>query len=398
MARPYTGRPHPRRRPKEREASPTTRPEFDSFRPPPLKKGIRPVEAPGPFPDGEGPHYAHSREDVLGAELTANEVEELVQDCMYGNRQINLGRDGLVHNMLELIHTHWKRRRCAKVKCKGVPTVDMATVRRELEDSQVTNLSAQDKTGGKIIHQAGGALFLFRGRNYNYRLRPTFPVMLWKPPMPIYPPLVEESPGGLTKHELAALRREGKKLPPLCRLAKNGVYIALVDDVRAAFDIQELVQVDCTGLEKGDYKKIGAKLKAMVPCVLLSFERERILAWRGREWPPSPSGRPYVQASHLFDPVTPVAGTSGDLAPGDAQDSDAGTSRHGGIGLQPGQELEALWSQAEVAGLLRPVSAEGDAGLTVDETSAHSGSHSHGECTAVESRHRSGGSSQQDAD
>eukprot|EP00850_Spirogloea_muscicola_P011712 SM000073S21488 [mRNA] locus=s73:489698:491836:- [translate_table: standard] len=389
MARPYTGRPHPRRRPKEREASPTTRPEFDSFRPPPLKKGIRPVEAPGPFPDGEGPHYAHSREDVLGPELTTNEVEELVQDCMYGNRQINLGRDGLVHNMLELIHTHWKRRRCAKIKCKGVPTVDMATVRRELED----------KSGGKIIHQAGGTLFLFRGRNYNYRLRPSFPVMLWKPPTPIYPPLIEDSPGGLTKHELAALRREGKKLPPLCRLAKNGVYIALVDDVRAAFDNQELVQVDCAGLEKGDYKKIGAKLKAMVPCVLLSFEREQILAWRGTEWPPSHFGRPEAQASHPLDPVTPVAGTSGDLAPGDFQDSDVQTSRHGGIGLQglqPGQELEALWSQAEVAGLLRPVSYENDVGLTVEEASAHSSSHSHGDCTAVGSRHRSGGGSQQD--
>lgn len=44
-----------------------------------------------------------------------------------------VGRDGLVHNMLELIHTHWKRRRVCRVKCKGVPTVDMDNVVATIE-------------------------------------------------------------------------------------------------------------------------------------------------------------------------------------------------------------------------------------------------------------------------
>ena len=35
--------------------------------------------------------------------------------------------------MLELIQSHWKRRRVCKVKCKGVPTVDMDNVCKCLE-------------------------------------------------------------------------------------------------------------------------------------------------------------------------------------------------------------------------------------------------------------------------
>jgi|APAra0007618257_1042622.scaffolds.fasta_scaffold02399_7 RNA-binding protein YhbY len=46
-----------------------------------------------------------------------------------------IGRDGFTHNMLELIHSHWKRRRVCKVRCKGVPTVDMNNVCRVLEVS-----------------------------------------------------------------------------------------------------------------------------------------------------------------------------------------------------------------------------------------------------------------------
>lgn len=46
---------------------------------------------------------------------------------------MDLGRDGLTHNMLELIHSHWKGQRVCKVRCKGVPTVDMNNVCRHLE-------------------------------------------------------------------------------------------------------------------------------------------------------------------------------------------------------------------------------------------------------------------------
>lgn len=88
-------------------------------------------------------------------------------------------------------------------------------------------------------------------------------------------------------------------------------------DVRTAFEGSKLVKIDCRGLHPSDYKKLGAKLKVpflsfflslkdqskkalglitslsvfpfiqpqeLVPCVLLSFEGEQILMWRGREW------------------------------------------------------------------------------------------------------------------
>lgn len=79
--------------------------------------------------------------------------------------------------------------------------------------------------------------------------------------------------------------------------------------MRTAFEGSELVKIDCRGLHPSDYKKIGAKLKVsvyflcslrfscndrilyhflrpqeLVPCVLLSFDDEQILMWRGREW------------------------------------------------------------------------------------------------------------------
>lgn len=45
----------------------------------------------------------------------------------------SVGRDGLTHNMLELIHTHWRRQPVCKVRCLGVPTVDMHNICRCLE-------------------------------------------------------------------------------------------------------------------------------------------------------------------------------------------------------------------------------------------------------------------------
>jgi hypothetical protein len=43
------------------------------------------------------------------------------------------GRDGLTHNMLENIHSHWKRKRVCKIKCKGVCTIDMDNICHQLE-------------------------------------------------------------------------------------------------------------------------------------------------------------------------------------------------------------------------------------------------------------------------
>lgn len=257
-------------------------PEFDSFKPPPKgKKGIKPVQDPGPYSEGQGPQTAYSREEIIGKPLSKEEVVELVEKSASDKRQVHLGRDGLTHNMLVVIHAHWKRRRVCKIKCLGVPTVDMDNVCFHVEE----------KTGGKIIYRNGGVLYLFRGRNYNYRDRPRIPLMLWKPATPIYPRLIEKAPGGLTEEQADQLRTIGKNVVPLCKLGKNGVYLNLVNDVRTAFKVDDLVRIDCQGLNPSDYKKIGAKLKDLVPCVLLSFEKEHILMWKGRD----------VNASSLVD-------------------------------------------------------------------------------------------------
>ncbi|CAD6220099.1 unnamed protein product [Miscanthus lutarioriparius] len=250
--------------------------EFDSFvLPPPGKKGVKPVQSPGPFLSGMEPRYQSvSREDILGEPLTKEEVSELVKGSLKSKRQLNMGRDGLTHNMLENIHSHWKRKRVCKIKCKCVCTVDMDNICQQLEE----------KVGGKVIHRQGGVIFLFRGRNYNYRTRPCFPLMLWKPVAPVYPHLVTKVPGGLTPDEATEMRMRGRQLPPICKLGKNGVYANLVKQVREAFEACDLVRVDCSGLNKSDCRKIGAKLKDLVPCILLSFEFEHILMWRGSDW------------------------------------------------------------------------------------------------------------------
>lgn len=84
---------------------------------------------------------------------------------------------------------------------------------------------------------------------------------------------------------------------------KNGVYISLVKDVRDAFEGSPLVKIDCKGMHASDYKKIGAKLKESVPCVLLSFDDEQILTWRGHGWKSMYQGAP----SFLIPVVADVA-------------------------------------------------------------------------------------------
>ncbi|KAG7584460.1 RNA-binding CRM domain [Arabidopsis suecica] len=268
MGRPWTGRaPLPQ--------SQKTPREFDSFRlPPEGKKGVKPVQKPGPFRPGLGPRYVYTKEEILGEPLTKEEIRELVTSCLKTTRQLNMGRDGLTHNMLNNIHDLWKRRRVCKIKCKGVCTVDMDNVCEQLEG----------KIGGKVIYRRGGVLFLFRGRNYNHRTRPRFPLMLWKPVAPVYPRLIQQMPEGLSLQEATEMRRKGRELMPICKLGKNGVYCDLVKNVKEAFEVCELVRIDCQGMKGSDFRKIGAKLKDLVPCVLISFENEQILIWRGREW------------------------------------------------------------------------------------------------------------------
>lgn len=140
-------------------------------------------------------------------------------------------------------------------------------------------------------------IFLFRGRNYNYKTRPRFPLMLWRPITPVYPRLIQRAPEGLTVEEATEMRKKGRNLIPIRKLGttimpnfvrhnvwnedknvsilsvrklimtslfltgKNGVYSDLVDNVREAFEECELVRIDCQGMNGSDYRKIGAKLK-----------------------------------------------------------------------------------------------------------------------------------------
>ncbi|XP_058084159.1 CRS2-associated factor 2, chloroplastic isoform X2 [Magnolia sinica] len=269
MPRPWTGK-APLKKSKKKKV-----PLFNSFDPPPPEtEGVKRMETQRLLVLGRYPKEQKTREEILGNPLTRAEVRRLVQPYLSRNRQVNLGRDGLTHNMLELVHAHWKRQQVCKVRCRGVPTVDMNNVCRHLEE----------KTGGKIIHRVGGVVYLFRGRNYDPRTRPVYPIMLWKPAAPVYPKLIQDAPEGLSKTEANELRKKGQNLLPICKLAKNGIYISLVKDVRNAFEGSPLVKIDCQGMHASDYKKIGAKLKELVPCVLLSFDQEQILMWRGNDW------------------------------------------------------------------------------------------------------------------
>lgn len=80
---------------------------------------------------------------------------------------------------------------------------------------------SQEKTGGVVISRAGGTIYLFRGRNYQYKTRPKFPLMLWKPPTPIYPKLIVPVPEGLTEDEAKLLRAKARRAEPLCKLCES---------------------------------------------------------------------------------------------------------------------------------------------------------------------------------
>ncbi|MED6147121.1 CCR4-Not complex caf1 ribonuclease subunit Caf1 [Stylosanthes scabra] len=270
MPRPWTGRtPWWVKKKKELSKLGFARPESRAD-----KKWVKPVENNGPVLPGSGPKEVQSREEVLGEPLTKEEINALVAGAAKSSCQLIIGRDGLTHNMLENIHFIWKRRRVCRIRCRGVCTVDMDNVCQQLEE----------RTGGKIIYRHHGTVYLFRGRNYNYRIRQRFPLMLWKPISPVYPRLVQRVPEGLTLKEATEFRRKAENLAPIIKLAKNGVYCDLVANVREAFEECELVRINCQGLDESDFRRIGGKLRDVVPCILLSFENEHILMWRGRNW------------------------------------------------------------------------------------------------------------------
>lgn len=231
---------------------------------------------------------------IQGAPLTEAERKFLVEKCQRNRnkRQINLGRDGLTHNMLNDIHNHWKFAEAVRIKCLGVPTVDMKNVCKQLED----------KTFGKIIQRHGGTLILYRGRNYNRKKRPVIPLMLWKPQEPVYPRLIKTTIDGLSIEETKEMRKRGLAVPALTKLAKNGYYGSLVPMVRDAFVVSELVRIDCMGFERSDYKKIGCKLRDLVPCILVTFEKEQIVVWRGQDYKPPEDGHFFTDREFFDDP------------------------------------------------------------------------------------------------
>ncbi|KAB2605922.1 hypothetical protein D8674_005639 [Pyrus ussuriensis x Pyrus communis] len=202
---------------------------------------------------------AEERKRVLGDPLTEEEAAELVErhrhsDC---SRQINMGKGGVTHNMLDDIHNHWKRAEAVRIKCLGVPTIDMDNV---------------------CFHLGN---------------RPVIPVMLWKPYPPIYPKLVKNVADSLTFEETKELRNRGLNCPPLMKLTRNGVYVNVVDRVREAFNTEEVVRLDCTHVGTSDCKRIGVKLRVWFVLVKfrqfgsgalhpLVFKDEQIILWRGK--------------------------------------------------------------------------------------------------------------------
>ncbi|KAJ8754687.1 hypothetical protein K2173_010778 [Erythroxylum novogranatense] len=214
------------------------------------------------------------RNRILGDPLTDCEVEELVEryrhsDC---SRQINLGKGGVTHNMLDDIHNHWKRAEAVRIKCTGVPTLDMDNVCFHLED----------KSGGKVIYRHKNVLLLYRGRNYDPKNRPVIPLMLWKPYAPIFPKLVKNIADGLTFEETKEMRDRGLKSLALMKLTRNGVYVNVVERVREAFKTEEVLKLDCSYVGTSDCKRIGVKLRDLVPCVPILFKDEQIIIWRGK--------------------------------------------------------------------------------------------------------------------
>ncbi|KAH7577827.1 hypothetical protein JRO89_XS01G0304700 [Xanthoceras sorbifolium] len=286
------------------ESSPTVRPiglrepKFSPFGPGRLDREWTGVCAPAVDPK--------ARSEGFGGEVSSKSKQEanfdpfsMVLFFSFGVTCLVLcllvhcfvGRDGLTHNMLNDIHNHWKHAEATRIRCLGVPTVDMKNVCTQLED----------KTSGQIIFRHCGTLVLYRGRNYNPKKRPVVPLMMWRPHEPVYPRLIKTTIDGLSIEETKEMRKRGLAVPALTKLAKNGYYGSLVPMVRDAFLVSELVRIDCKGLEKSDYKKIGCKLRDLVPCVLVTFEKEQIVVWRGKDYKPPVNDAYFLTHRESFD-------------------------------------------------------------------------------------------------
>lgn len=126
-------------------------------------------------------------------------------------------------------------------------------------------------------------LLLYRGRNYDPKKRPVVPVMLWKPLAPIYPKLVNNIAEGLSFEETKEMRNRGLNSNALMKLTRNGVYVYVVDRVREAFKTEDVLRLDCSHVGTSDCKKIGVKLRDLVPSVPILFKDDQIILWRGKK-------------------------------------------------------------------------------------------------------------------
>lgn len=99
-----------------------------------------------------------------------------------------------------------------------------------------------------MIYRRGGVLFLFRGRNYNHRTRPRFPLMLWKPVAPVYPRLIQQVPEGLTLQEATEMRRKGRELMPICKLGKLAyLWIRIIISLIWFLPRRRMLTLSCVG-------------------------------------------------------------------------------------------------------------------------------------------------------
>ncbi|KAI3717894.1 hypothetical protein L1987_69803 [Smallanthus sonchifolius] len=250
-------------------------PKFSPFGPGRLDRKWTGTAAPAARQAVDMAGVEEQRSAVLGEPLSEEEVSEIVERYRHSDcpRQINLGKGGVTHNMIDDIHNHWKKAEAVRIKCLGVPTLDMDNVCFHLED----------KSGGKIIYRQINILLLYRGRNYNPKTRPVIPLMLWKPYPPIYPKLIKNVADGLTFEETKEMRNRGLNSSPVMKLTRNGVYVNVIEKVREAFEAEEVLRIDCAHVGMSDCKRIAVKLMDLVPCVPILYKDEQIIIWRGKK-------------------------------------------------------------------------------------------------------------------
>ncbi|KAE8691883.1 RNA-binding CRS1 / YhbY domain-containing protein isoform 2 [Hibiscus syriacus] len=130
--------------------------------------------------------------------------------------------NGVTHTVLDDIHNHWKRPEAVRIKCLGVLTLYMDNVCFHLEvETMITRID-------QLYLLCYGSLML------------------------------------LYIHSL------------------NGMYVNVAARVREAFETEEMIRLDYTHVGMSDCKRIGLKLRDLVPCVPILFKDEQIIIWRGK--------------------------------------------------------------------------------------------------------------------